>query len=100
MDAETYAIFKKLSGGGGGTGWTAYQINLLDRIGDAMNFASAEGGQLWDALITSLREGEADNPDAPPGRPIIVSYSGSVATINNLKSLAVAYTGTAATMGA
>lgn len=41
-----------------GTGWTSEQIDILDSIGDHINFLDAEGGRLWDSLITALRSGQ------------------------------------------
>ena len=53
----------KLSGGNvnQGTGWTSEQIDILDSIGDHINFLDAEGGRLWDSLITALRSGQGSS---------------------------------------
>lgn len=40
----------------GGKGLTEAQIDLLDAIGDHINFSDSTGGALWDELIASLRE--------------------------------------------
>lgn len=40
--------------GTSGTGWTTEQIEILDSIGDHINFLDTEGGRLWDALIAAL----------------------------------------------
>lgn len=44
-----------------GTGWTSEQIDILDSIGDHINFLDAEGGRLWDSLIASLRSGQGSS---------------------------------------
>ena len=42
-----------------GTGWTSEQIEILDSIGDHINFLDAEGGRLWDSLIAALTSGQS-----------------------------------------
>lgn len=45
----------------GGKGWTADQIEILDSIGDHINFLDADGGRLWDSLIAALTSGLGTN---------------------------------------
>lgn len=45
----------------GGKGWTSEQIEILDTIGDHINFLDSEGGRLWDSLIAALRSGQGSS---------------------------------------
>lgn len=63
MAAELVEVPEPDSGGnaGQGTGWTSEQIDILDSIGDHINFLDAEGGRLWDSLIAALRSGQGSS---------------------------------------
>lgn len=59
-----------------------------------------------DALIDNLASGSGepsepdDEPSEPVGGSLSVSWSGTAATVSNLKTLDVSYSGTTATIGA
>lgn len=83
--------------GGGGGGVSSGLITDMQEILRSVAYYSADVSSLIAGLSQYVGRG-GDTPST--GRPVSVGYSGTTATVNNLKSLDVSYSGTTATIGA